>query len=298
MSDLFTALATGQRGILPSAVVADLCDHGTSAADATTLDRQAQKVALDKFDGFYRRYGIFGGRWEEYVPLDRFTLLDLGDYQALARALGRRWAERVISLRETAAFAYLAKHYLRALLRPQFGQAHARNVPLQEERAGHVTLAWRLLDPWLASLDEFEVDERYRRRGLGTAAYARWERKLPATVRRVVLVANSAEARGFWATQGFALVLADTDPDSDEQWMVKSLARGGENGPRVPREEPMKSKTAKPATKLDWHTYAGGTSAKEGTHSYDAKGWFGEFRVFPLGPLSCRRGERARAAIS
>ena len=292
MSDLFTAIAMGQPGIHPSAVVVDLWDHGTSAADVTTLDRQAQKVALEKFDAFNRRYAFFGDGWEEHVPLDRFTLLDLGDHQALARALGRRWQERVISLRETAAFQYLAKHYLRALLRPQFVEAHARNVSLQEKRTGHVTLAWRLLDPWLASLDEFEVDERYRRRGLGTAAYARWERKLPATVRRVVLVANSATARRFWATQGFALVFAPTDPDSDEQWMVKSLAPGRENGPRAPREEPMKSKTAKPAIKLDWHTYAGGTFAKEGTHSYDAKGWFGEFHVWP--PQLRAQGERRR----
>ena len=140
----------------------------------------------------------------------------------------------MISLRETAAFAYLAKHYLRALLRPQLVEAHARNVPLQEKRAGHVTLAWRLLDPWLASLDEFEVDERHRRRGLGTASL----RAMGAEVARhrapVVLVANGAEARRrCWATQGFALVFRNTDPDSDEQWMVKSLARGGENGPRV-----------------------------------------------------------------
>src|SRR6185312_15720030 len=88
----------------------------------------------------------------------------------------------------------------------------------------------------------------------------------------------------------FALVFADTNLDSDEQWMVKSLATGRENGPRVALEEPMK--TAKPAIKLDWHTYAGGTSAREGTHSYDAKGWFGEFHVWP--PQLPAQGERRR----
>src|SRR6185437_12224854 len=44
--------------------------------------------------------------------------------------------------------------------------------------------------------------------------------------------------------------------------------------------------------KLEWTMYAGGTTAQEGKHSYDTKGWFGEFHIWP--PQVPAFGERRR----
>jgi hypothetical protein len=43
----------------------------------------------------------------------------------------------------------------------------------------------------------------------------------------------------------------------------------------------MATASRKPRVSLDWKTYAGGFYAREGAHSYDARGWFGHVVVEP-----------------
>jgi ribosomal protein S18 acetylase RimI-like enzyme len=93
------------------------------------------------------------------------------------------------------------------------------HAPDQADHIGHATMRWRMLIPSLASMNEFEVDEGYRRRGLGTDAYKAWERKLPASVKKVMLLVNNDDARRFWEAQGFSVF---HDENNGLEWMVKA----------------------------------------------------------------------------
>ena len=92
-------------------------------------------------------------------------------------------------------------------------------VANRNDRIGHATMRWRLLTPSLASMNEFEVDEAHRRRGLGSQAYKAWERKLPTSVEKVMLLVNNADARRFWEAQGFSVF---HDEGNGLEWMVRA----------------------------------------------------------------------------
>lgn len=48
--------------------------------------------------------------------------------------------------------------------------------------------------------------------------------------------------------------------------------------------------------KMKWNTFAGGTSSKDGTNSYSARGWFGLFTIDPPSAMRPRSGYAVRWA--
>ena len=77
-------------------------------------------------------------------------------------------------------------------------------------------------------LDYFAVEDRGR--GLGRAAYERWERALPTDVERVVLDAID-DADGFWLKMGYRYLYRSSD---DPDFVVPRVMVKGVNGHPTP----------------------------------------------------------------
>lgn len=82
----------------------------------------------------------------------------------------------------------------------------------------------------------FEVPEEMRRRGLGTAAYFAWEKRLPKSIRQVRLFAADTEGKGnsddFWTSLGFERTYRGDEGDMSYEQLHDF--RKGINGARTP----------------------------------------------------------------
>lgn len=83
----------------------------------------------------------------------------------------------------------------------------------------------------LAWIDMFRVPAEHRRKGLGFAAYERWEAALPAEVTTVRLFAadtGAGRSNEFWDAVGFEYDVTDEDLDleSEAAWYMRKEVNG------------------------------------------------------------------------